>query len=608
MSIKIKKSKKGTFTAAATKHGKGVQEFARQVLANKENYSPNMVQKANFARNASKWKHEFGGFIESLIPEIPELLHGGQIYSEKVKVGKFKNPAEILRDMINSGELKNFSVKENVPKQDLGGILQTVAPLADLAIPGLGTGLSALSSLIPQKQKEVNPYPLNQQMKMGGEVGGFKQYNTSSHENGGQLIGEDGQPTGSNAVAEVEGTENIYKYSALPDKAGKKYVFSDNNGTSNMVKDIIGKYKNKNTESDFASKAAMEMEIKNVENINEAVNKARDQVSQFMKMRYGGVPKLGDGDRLNPLLEPISNPYDRTNPGYTVGSISTRSPINPYDELGRRLDTPYQITESKPDYSSKTSNDFYTIGGQNANQSNNVFDNTTGVQSVEEGKVAPDYGKYLRGAGIIASGIDAFQKPAVEDTILPDYSKSDERMNAMNADLTQARQDVLAGANRGSELNRGAASSYSQYRSRELSNIGNLQDQLGRIGAQEQQMQNQILGAQGQYEATKATTIAGIKDSVAQRNLANTARTQDLRKQFFADIVHEGDRLSTIRNRGLINDAKIKEGMDILKVIAPDFQINEDKVTNLIKVARGEMSINDLSDDELVLFTRLNSK
>jgi hypothetical protein len=53
-SIHIKPSKRGTFTAAAKKHGKGVQEFARQVLANKDNYSPAMVKKANFARNAAK--------------------------------------------------------------------------------------------------------------------------------------------------------------------------------------------------------------------------------------------------------------------------------------------------------------------------------------------------------------------------------------------------------------------------------------------------------------------------------------------------------------------------------------------------------------------------
>ena len=54
--IKIKPSKEGTFTAAAKKHGKSVQDFASQVLNNKDDYSPAMVKKANFARNAKKWK------------------------------------------------------------------------------------------------------------------------------------------------------------------------------------------------------------------------------------------------------------------------------------------------------------------------------------------------------------------------------------------------------------------------------------------------------------------------------------------------------------------------------------------------------------------------
>ena len=53
--IHIAPSKRGTFTAAATKHNMGVQEFASKVLRNKDSYSPAMVKKANFARNASKW-------------------------------------------------------------------------------------------------------------------------------------------------------------------------------------------------------------------------------------------------------------------------------------------------------------------------------------------------------------------------------------------------------------------------------------------------------------------------------------------------------------------------------------------------------------------------
>lgn len=63
--IHIAKNKRGTFTAAATKHGMGVQEFASHVLANKDKYSSAMVKKANFARNAAKW-HALGGHLFAL--------------------------------------------------------------------------------------------------------------------------------------------------------------------------------------------------------------------------------------------------------------------------------------------------------------------------------------------------------------------------------------------------------------------------------------------------------------------------------------------------------------------------------------------------------------
>lgn len=75
--IHIKPSKRGTFTAAAKRHGKSVQSFASQILANKENYSPAMVKKANFARNAAKW-HSFGGDLNT---------HGADFTNGQIIVG-----------------------------------------------------------------------------------------------------------------------------------------------------------------------------------------------------------------------------------------------------------------------------------------------------------------------------------------------------------------------------------------------------------------------------------------------------------------------------------------------------------------------------------------
>ncbi len=54
-SIHIKKSHRGLFTKEAKAHGMGVQEFASHVLANKDKYSPEVVKRANFARNAAKF-------------------------------------------------------------------------------------------------------------------------------------------------------------------------------------------------------------------------------------------------------------------------------------------------------------------------------------------------------------------------------------------------------------------------------------------------------------------------------------------------------------------------------------------------------------------------
>lgn len=73
--IHIDKNKRGTFTAAASRHGKSVQEFASQVLANPENYSPAMRKKANFARNAAKW-HSNGGHLFPLGGEYLNWLKG----------------------------------------------------------------------------------------------------------------------------------------------------------------------------------------------------------------------------------------------------------------------------------------------------------------------------------------------------------------------------------------------------------------------------------------------------------------------------------------------------------------------------------------------------
>jgi len=116
--IHIDPSKKGTFTAAATKHGKSVQGFASQVLANKENYSPAMVKKANFARNAAKFKHAYGGPMgmyfdgtgkgyNGVIPSEETINKWNQMYPENWS-SMSDEEAQPINQIMNEGLLKKY--------------------------------------------------------------------------------------------------------------------------------------------------------------------------------------------------------------------------------------------------------------------------------------------------------------------------------------------------------------------------------------------------------------------------------------------------------------------------------------------------------------------
>jgi hypothetical protein len=70
--ININPANKGKFTASANRAGMSVQEFASKVLANKEDYSSTQVKRANFARNAAKWKKQMGGMTEGQMLELDD--------------------------------------------------------------------------------------------------------------------------------------------------------------------------------------------------------------------------------------------------------------------------------------------------------------------------------------------------------------------------------------------------------------------------------------------------------------------------------------------------------------------------------------------------------
>jgi hypothetical protein len=68
--IYINPANKGKFTESANRAGMGVQEFARHVLANKEDYSSTQVKRATFAKNSASWKKQMGGMAEGQMLEL----------------------------------------------------------------------------------------------------------------------------------------------------------------------------------------------------------------------------------------------------------------------------------------------------------------------------------------------------------------------------------------------------------------------------------------------------------------------------------------------------------------------------------------------------------
>ena len=127
-SIHIDKNKKGTFTAAATKHGKSVQEFARQVLANKEDYSPAIVKKAVFAHNSAKWnRYEDGGEVSTnnnrpqdqpQISWIENWLNSRKdVLAKNMAATLFNNYVPVYSPKNNTGDVRDagYDVDYNYP-------------------------------------------------------------------------------------------------------------------------------------------------------------------------------------------------------------------------------------------------------------------------------------------------------------------------------------------------------------------------------------------------------------------------------------------------------------------------------------------------------------
>lgn len=244
--IHIKPSKKGTFTAQATKMGMGVQEAASHILANKENYSPAMVKKANFAKNASKWHAEggpifktdydmgltfvnaggtheqnpYGGVFMGMAPdgqpnqvEEGEVIFNDYVYSNRLKVPK------AVRNKYKMREKKELSfadaIEEYIKKNGIEE--RNNDPIANRGLEAFASELAMEQEMVKAK-KEMKE---SRQAAFGGHLfpnGGTTQY--------GDYTGNYKDAWGTYVMPGVEKyfTDALAEYNAAVDDAARAAI------------------------------------------------------------------------------------------------------------------------------------------------------------------------------------------------------------------------------------------------------------------------------------------------------------------------------------------------------------------------------------------------
>lgn len=512
---------------------------------------------------------------------------------------KYQTPVFIIRKMIENGDLGEFIGKSYKDKKALGGVLSAASTLVPM-LGNIGSLLKGTQSGHPTREN-VNPYgyqnggptdppikrqemarsttnvnrplplygdevrklpPLTQEQidktnispedvirinegreksnanidKYGWEgkpllkrlsyaLGGYKQYNANSHEMGGQTIDERGNPN-PNGNAEIEGQENLFSYRNIPRKSD--YIFSDKNGTSELVRNVINKKTRLNPDLDEPTRNMMELQIQEVENLNESINSLRENVQQVFQ----------SGGPLDPL------------------------PTNP-KPLSTDLDNP-QLSNIQfaPGFTYPTDNK----------------------------RELPGLDEMLRGTGLALNATQLFKKAENEDLITPDYNKSDQRFNRLNANLDAARDEVLSNQNASSQAIRSGSQSFQSLISRELQNQANTNRALNNVSLQEQQLRNQIDQTVGSYEASKAQDIANREYQNRVDNLQNEAVNRNIKRGVIGDVVAEADRLSTIKNNARIAAASVAETQAILNQLYPDFEINSEWINKAKQLALGEIN------------------
>lgn len=418
-----------------------------------------------------------------------------------------------------------------IKKYNMGGSLQQLLPLLDLAAPGLGTAASTVAGVLQQANafnKQTTPLksPTNpfRTYKMGGSL---KTYNLPSHEQGGGMIDKMGNP-GSNPVAEIEKQEAVFtsKKGATPYVFSDTLVDSDGKTFAMKAKSIEKKYSGKDMISKNTYKKLMdELTMK-----NEIARKLKGQINgtNEQKMPNGGV--LGNTDLTNLIDQRrVTSGYKNVLGNLQSGAFPMLPPmdtipsgsINILDNA--RINPLISQTAPKiPDITKP--------------QSTTEVTPKTGLGSLDLGKV----GGILKGVALAGSAIDAFQKPEEERLRVPDFSKGDKAFSGLGTSFDPIRNEIVQQAKSGENQILQSSGNFGQVMSRLNSLQAGVGRNLANVGLQEKQYNDQIRMAKGSREDQKAGITASEQIRKQTADSQNKAMRQDLIANLLQNVNNYG--------------------------------------------------------------------
>lgn len=440
----------------------------------------------------------------------PKYAEGGTFDPDMLSSisGLFSNTGETnFKDNKATGELIGSGLGA---LSTFAGIPAPIGMSVGKTIGGLiGGNINKEKPVIPAKANS-NPFG-NIQFKNGGDL---KQYNAPTHEQGGQMIDANMNPTNNQnlAVGEIEKNENGFNNYIYSDTLGNgKKTFAD------LAKKIVNKYENKKDEISTKTK---NMELERLKQQNEAVKQQNDIQNQPMKFEGGGdLPpfasnftmkdflnksNLNDNSLITPLLSPS------TMPAFTPLSVTTNNttpnlltPNNPTNITGG-LPSGQQVLNNS------ANTKLQPIGSDNNNSNNNL-------KNLGLAGLGLSFG--LKAADALGNNVEQEKLQ-----LNPEANQVKDLMGNRSINFQSILNQIDTSKN-AALANNNSARSVNVKRALDTNVFSNAMQQMANSKLQEQQANNQYRGEE-----------AGVLNNLGQQESAERIRQQNIQSMNSANL------------------------------------------------------------------------